>query len=259
MPRPARRSIGSSARRRVPPRADPRSSAGLRSSRPVDGARPGPSQVTGSRRRPHRRRPPRSAVPPPREREWRHVRLAHAWRRSQAPPSRRRRRSPRRAAGGARPGRRQRPGPAIRCEAAERRLETVLECAGRTEPVRELLELSHDGPGVFEQRLALRSQRYRRHKRLAHPCEPSHGSTVELAADPLALRFRGRDEALSRRFQVRHLTPGRRVEPGVAQRKLGGGGNAIGQDRIDGRRSSRTRTPTSSPASAAVRRCARTR
>ena len=122
----------------------------------------------------------------------------------------------------------------LRCKTVERRPETVRQFAGRAEPVRELRELAHDGPRVFEQRLPVRSQRYRRRQRLAHAGEPAHGSTLELAADPLALRFCRGDEALSGRLEVRDLTPGRGMEPGIAQRKLGGGRNAIGQDRIDG-------------------------
>ena len=121
----------------------------------------------------------------------------------------------------------------VRCQATERRLQTALECACRAEPIGKLLELSHHGPGVFEQRLPLRSQRYRRHKRLAHAREPSHGSVIELTTDPLALRFRGRDQALPGCLQVRELAAGRRVETGIAQRELGGGGDAIGQDGID--------------------------
>ena len=78
------------------------------------------------------------------------------------------------------------------------------------------------------------SQRDRRRHRLAHAGEPPDGSTVELAADSLALGFCGSDEALSGCLQVRHLTPGRGMEPGIAQRKLGGRRNAIGQDWIDG-------------------------
>ena len=87
---------------------------------------------------------------------------------------------------------------------------------------------------MLKQRLALRSQRYRRHQRLANACEPSHGSVVEVTTDPLALRFRGGDEALPRCLKIRLLRSGRRVETSVAQCKLGGGGNAISQDGIDG-------------------------
>ena len=119
-------------------------------------------------------------------------------------------------------------------ETAERRAKAVLQCAGRAKPVRELLELSHDRPRVFEQRLPLWSQRYRRQQRVANHGEPPHRSTVELTADPRSFRFCGRDEARTRPFQVGHLTSGRRMEPGIAQRKLGGGRNAIGQDGIDG-------------------------
>ncbi len=121
----------------------------------------------------------------------------------------------------------------VRCKAAERRVETALECARRAEPTGKLLELSHHGPGVFEQRPTLRSQCYRRHKRRAHPCESSHGPVIELTTDPLALRFRGRDKALAGCLQVRQLAAGRCVETDVAQCELGGGGDAISQDGID--------------------------
>ena len=131
-------------------------------------------------------------------------------------------------------GRRQRPGRMTRCKTVERRPETVRQFAGRAEPVRELGELANDGPRVLEQRLPVRSQRYRRRQRLAHASEPAHGSILELAADSLAFRFCRGDEALAGRLEVGDLTPGRIMETGIVQRKLGGGRNAIGQGWIDG-------------------------
>ena len=121
-----------------------------------------------------------------------------------------------------------------RRETVERRPEAVRQFAGRAESIGQLRELSHHGPSMFEQRLPLRSQRDRGRQRLPHPGKPSHGSTIELAADPLALRFRGGDEALPGGLEVRQLTSGRRMKPGVAEGELGGGRDAIGQDRIDG-------------------------
>ena len=90
----------------------------------------------------------------------------------------------------------------LRGKSVERGPETVRQSAGRAEPVREFRELSHHGPDVFEERLALGSQRDRRRQRLTHPASrrmaPSSSSRrIRWRSDSAAAMRRSRDASRS--------------------------------------------------------------